>query len=63
VIPVPSIDVNATSCILLVFLEVLMVDIYAKWAKCGYVIEQSLSWKLFSIHKYMDIEVWEESLM
>jgi hypothetical protein len=36
----------------------LMVNVCTKWAKCEHVIQQSLSWKFFRMHKNMEIELW-----
>jgi hypothetical protein len=34
-----------------------MVNIGAKWAMCMHIIQQSLSLKLFGVHKVMEIEL------
>jgi hypothetical protein len=37
--------------------------VVAKWAKCKHVVQQSLSWKLFDMHKNMEIALWGGDLL
>lgn len=40
-----------------------MVNVCTKWAKCEHVVQKSLRWKLFGMHKNMAVEMQGETLM